>query len=129
MNPHPDNVKNDKYNLCVVGISHLYADLIDQGRIKGCLIWVDYSCIDQDLHNLISLDYQNMEEIIRVSDCLFTPIVDLPSKELTLTKAGYFKDYKAIDWIGSEHSTRGYLKRGWCLIEMFYAVRFSCTTE
>jgi hypothetical protein len=122
--PHPDNVNNDKYTLCVSGIQYLYDDLIDKSRIKGCYIWMDYSCIDQDLHDLISVDYKNMEEIMSVSDCVFTPAVDPGNTfhDLVITGGGYLKDYKVLDWTGSEHSNRGYLKRGWCVLEMFYAV-------
>mmetsp|Transcript_37317 Transcript_37317/g.69509 ORF Transcript_37317/g.69509 Transcript_37317/m.69509 type:complete len:626 (+) Transcript_37317:90-1967(+) len=122
--PHPDNVNNDKYKLCVSGIQQLLSNFIDQTRIKNCYVWIDYSCIDQDLHNLISVDYKNMEEIIRVSDCIFTPVVDPDNsfKHLTITPDGFIKDYKVLDWTGSEYSNRGYLKRGWCLLEMFYGM-------
>ena len=121
--PHPDNVNNDKYKLCVSGIQRIYDEMIDKSRIKGCFLWVDFSCIDQDLHQLISIDYKNMEEIMKVSDCIFTPVVNKASHNLVQTKAGLLKDYKALDWTGSELSNRGYLKRGWCLMEMYYAVR------
>jgi hypothetical protein len=126
-NSHPDNAQNDKYKQCVSGIQYIFDDFVDKTLIKGCFIWVDYSCIDQDLHDLISNDYKNIPEIIRISDCLFTPIVDAhtPSSchNLNISKeGGYMKDYKVMDWTGSEYSNRGYLKRAWCLLEMFYAV-------
>lgn len=123
--PHPDTPGNDKYQLCVAGIQHLYNDLIDTSRIKGCYLWIDFVCVDQTVPHSLSLDYKNMEEIMRVSDCLFTPVFDPDNtlKELSISKqGGYLKDYKVPDWTGTEYSNRGYLKRGWCLLEMFYGV-------
>jgi hypothetical protein len=130
--PHPDNLTHDKYTLCVSGIQHLYSTLVDHTRVKQCYVWIDYSCVDQDLHNLISLDYKNMEEIMRVSDCVFTPVVDTSTsgvhtrKQLRVSdavrKEGPEGQYSAVEWTGTEHSNRGYLKRGWCLLEMLYGV-------
>lgn len=127
--PHPDNISNEKYKLCVSGIQQLYDDLTHKSRLKGCLVWVDFSCIDQDLHHLISYDFRNLQEVMSVSDCVFTPVVGPQStpainntSSASLRGAELKGHYRSLDWTGSDHTNRGYLKRAWCLLEMFYAV-------
>jgi hypothetical protein len=114
--PHPDTATGDKYKLCVEGIRWIWAYLASE--MKECYIWCDYGCIDQNKDQAGELN--QLKEIVEVCDCIFTPIYDKDHSkwDLTPTFAGLFEDYKSSAWIAKE---RGYLNRGWCRVEMFYA--------
>jgi hypothetical protein len=112
--PHPDNASNEKYQLCIESISKILSNLTDS--TLQCYIWMDYSCINQD--NNPAGELQHLDEIIKYSDCLLTPIVDDTIWEYIHTHQGDFYDYKASGWCFGEHS---YIHRAWCRVEMFYA--------
>ncbi len=116
--PHPDNLQNDKYKLCVEGIEKIMK--IMAPGMKECYVWVDFSCIDQDKDPAGEL--RQLEKIVQISDCILTPIYDStftkkheqPPKEIET----FFNFYNGYGWNGQPTS---YLNRGWCRVEMFYA--------
>jgi hypothetical protein len=112
--PHPDNRENEKYRLCVAGINKMRHSFAR--RLELCYVWLDYGCINQDGDPAGEL--KQLDEIIKCSDCIFTPIVDHDEWEFVPTSAGYLRDYKAKKWCNEQE---GYLNRGWCRVEMFYA--------
>jgi hypothetical protein len=121
--PHPDDASHHKYFLCKEGIEKIRQNLTvtaTSGGISGlkCYIWMDFSCIHQDQNPAGELEH--LDDIIKYSDCLFTPIVDENTSlwEYCHTNEGDFYDYKATGWCQGEHS---YIQRAWCRIEMFYA--------
>jgi hypothetical protein len=98
---------------------------------------MDFSCINQDVNPAGELHL--LDEIMEISDCIFTPIVDNTRWEYHHTEAGDFSDYKAPAWNDGEHA---YINRAWyepiilhhiypnkcvtcyvcrCRVEMFYA--------
>ena len=110
--PHPDNVNHDKYKLCVSGISKILSTLAP--GMSNCYIWLDFGCIDQSVDPAGEL--KQLDEIVRCCDCIFTPIhgmADLPDLIYD-----WYDDYRVSAWDGERF---GYVNRGWCRIEMFYA--------
>jgi hypothetical protein len=112
---HPDNATGGKYELCVDGIEQILKTCAP--GFDRCYIWLDYGCIDQNAGPAGEL--KQLDKIVGVCDCLFTPIYDAdhaswsrPSKVTSL-----FEDYQSTGWRGSTYS---YVNRGWCRVEMFY---------
>ena len=110
--PHPDNARHDKYKLCVKGIEDIMQNQ-SQG-MTACYIWIDFGCMDQDGNPAGEL--KQLDEIIRAADCLFTPIVG--EATILSTYSNIYEDYKAEAWNADKF---GYVNRGWCRIEMFFA--------
>ena len=70
--PHPDNKNNDKFELCVKGVSRAFQDL--GHSYSKCYIWLDFACINQDANPAAEL--KQLDQIVEACDVLFTPIVD-----------------------------------------------------
>jgi hypothetical protein len=115
--PHPDNATGDKYKLCVEGIKQIMK-LLAPG-MKDCHLWLDYGCIDQNGDPAGEL--KQLDKIVEICDCIFTPMYDNDHDKWVLPSIGknIFEDYKSPAWNGNNSS---YLNRGWCRVEMFYAV-------
>jgi hypothetical protein len=109
--PHPDNASHDKYKLCVDGMSKLIKTLAP-GMTK-CYVWLDFGCMDQDGNPAGEL--KQLDEIVRCSDCIFTPIHGMA--EFPDIISDLYRDYKVAAWNGHVY---GYTDRGWCRVEMFY---------
>jgi hypothetical protein len=115
--PHPDTADGGKYKLCVDGIDKIMKSMAS--GMQNCYLWLDFGCIDQDGDPAGEL--KNLDKIISVCDCLFTPIFDKDHEQWKLPSAdsNIYDDYLSSAWNGQQFS---YLNRGWCRIEMFYAV-------
>ena len=112
--PHPDDVSNGKYKLCVEGIEML---LRLAPGVSNCYVWLDFACINQDGNPAGEL--KQLDKIIESCDCIFTPIVDHDKWDFpTSGISNLFSDYKAKAW---NDGPQAYLNRGWCRVEMFYA--------
>eukprot|EP01041_Mallomonas_annulata_P007205 gene7205-14693_t len=111
--PHPDNVKNKKFQLSVEAIDKIWGTLAPE--MEKCYIWLDYGCINQDGDPAGEL--KQLDRIVQMSDCMLTIIHDPGWKTWKYGNSmdGHLVDYKANAWI------EGYLKRAWCRIEMLYA--------
>lgn len=110
--PHPDNANADKFKLCLAGIDKI-SKFLAPGMDK-VMVWLDFGCMDQDGDPAGEL--KQLDDIVRCTDILFTPMhghADVPA----LVK-NYYTDYKTPAW---NADGRGYINRGWCRVEMFYA--------
>lgn len=112
--PHPDNATHDKFCLCITGIEKMIENFAFQ--LEHCYVWLDFGCINQNIDPAGEL--KQLDDIVRCCDCIFTPIVDEDDWALVHTPEGFFVDYKAKAWNAEGY---GYLNRGWCRLEMFYA--------
>jgi len=112
---HPDNAKNDKFQLILKGIDKL--KLLAPG-FKEVYIWIDYSCINQTVDP--ALELINLDKIITACDVLFTPIVDDEYDKWTFPRIvnDWYTQYKAKSWNDGEGA---FLNRSWCRIEMLYS--------
>jgi hypothetical protein len=115
--PHPDTTDGDKYKLCVDGIDQIVKTMAS--GMENCFLWLDFGCIDQDGNPAGEL--KMLDKIIQVCDCLFTPIYDKDHENWILPTSfnNLYDDYLSSAWNGTPFS---YMNRGWCRIEMFYAV-------
>jgi hypothetical protein len=106
---HPDNANHDKYQLCLKGIELLRKSQAPD--IPNCYIWLDFGCINQDGNPAGEL--KQLDKIMQCCDMLFTPV------------AG--DDKWNFDKEGSStlFDVNGYVNRGWCRLEMFYAANIS----
>jgi hypothetical protein len=121
--PRPDTEDNKQYKLCVAGVENLLVS--NKIALKKCFLWIDYGCVDQgDLEVLAEKDHTNkvdhikavdprMGQIMHHCDCMLTPDTDLA--ELVRTNSLWDREKVAHAGHG------GYLNRGWCILEMFYA--------
>ena len=126
----PDNNKNEKYLLCKEGIELLQSSLITKDL--KCYLWIDCCCtniIDQDRGYI-----ENLDEIIQLSDLLFTPIITTsptssttPSSSssssnfetkinLPLIGGDILKDYRIKLWNGTKFA---YTNRDICRWELY----------
>lgn len=114
--PHPDNANHEKFQLCVVGIEKVRASMASD--CSECFVWLDFGCINQNGNPAGEL--KQLDKIIECSDCIFTPIVDKQHDQwdMPASSSDFYRDYLAPAWIAPRH---GYLDRGWCRVEMFYA--------
>lgn len=113
--PHPDDVHHEKYRLCVEGIEKLHKS--EAVTFKDIWIWLDYGCLNQNRNPTES--FSLLPDIMFLSDCLFTPIVDNDGEwSYESTSYGPIVDYKASAF---QTGTVGYLNRAWCRVEMFLA--------
>jgi hypothetical protein len=115
--PHPDTVDGDKYKLCVDGIGKIMKSMAS--GMQNCYLWMDFGCIDQDGDPAGEL--KMLDKIISVCDCLFTPIFDKDHEhwQFPTLISNMYDDYLSSAWNGQQFS---YMNRGWCRVEMFYAV-------
>jgi hypothetical protein len=115
--PHPDNAGNGKYALCVDGIDRIMKNMAT--GMENCFLWLDFGCIDQDGNPAGEL--KMLDKIVQVCDCLFTPIYDIDHEKWNFPQMinNWYDDYLSSAWNATPFS---YMNRGWCRIEMFYAV-------
>jgi hypothetical protein len=113
--PHPDNAAGGKYELCVDGIEKIKK--IYAPGFERCYLWCDYGCIDQDGDPAGEL--KQLDKIVGVCDCLFTPTFDAAHASRTplISAKSAFDFDLSPGWKGNAYS---YLNRGWCRVEMFY---------
>jgi hypothetical protein len=110
--PHPDSKFHEKFRLCKAGIRK--ALNIWAPDLPRCYVWLDFGCMDQDGNPAGEL--KQLDEIVRVSDCLFTPVVGHPT--IAENFRNFYEDYQLPAWNAPQY---GYTSRGWCRVEMFYA--------
>lgn len=116
--PHPDNVDNDKFKLCVQGIQWVKERFAP--AMNKCFVWMDFSCVDQKNRQELDKSFKRYDKIMECCDLMFTPIVD-HNRRWDLPMSGskdLFQDYQAPLWNQGEHA---YLNRRWCRVEMLYA--------
>lgn len=114
--PHPDNKANAKFKLQVEGIQWLIKTMA-----PGCktYIWQDFSCMDQN--GSPAVDLKQLDKIMEMSDCIFTPIVDPNHDTWDYPPGGwhdYFTQYAAKSFSVGPNA---YVNRAWCRVEMLYA--------
>lgn len=121
--PHPDNINNDKHKLIVEGINRLINWFIDSDETWlsdsefKTYVWIDYGCMDQNVDPAGEL--KQLDKIVEISNCMFTPIVDSNREEWKFEDyTDLFKRYKASNFNVGPFS---YLHRAWCRVEMVYA--------
>jgi len=114
--PHPDNMNNDKHRLIIQGIESLIKNMIGSDDIQ-VYVWIDFGCIDQDEN---PAGHKQLDKIIEVSNCIFTPIVDPDHEDWKLPMGDFdwFDDYAAKKFNDGPYA---YLHRAWCRVEMLYA--------
>jgi hypothetical protein len=113
--PHPDSVFHEKYRLCVEGIEKIRK--ADAPGFEDIYLWLDYGCLNQN-RNPTEM-FHLLTDIIYLSDCLFTPIVDNDGSWIyEQTSFGPMVDYKADAF---QTGTDAYVNRAWCRLEMFLA--------
>lgn len=119
--PHPDNIANEQFKLCVLGILKTYKSLAPD--MAACYIWMDYCCLDQDGDYTAELAAQ-LEYVMSLTDCIFTPIYGVESNTATIVKNMY-EDYHVSTWDGPN----GYLNSAWNRAEMFYSANIPVYTN
>ena len=120
--PHPDSKIHEKYALCVNGIERLWRYLAP-GMIK-CYVWCDFACINQSQNP--ALELKQLDKIVSMADCMFTPIVDDSEWAYRASSNGPYVDYKAYAWNDGNFA---YLNRGWCRTEMLYAANIPLSDQ
>jgi hypothetical protein len=85
--PHPDNASHDKFKLCVQGI-RLARETWAPG-LPRCYVWLDFGCMDQDGNPAGEL--KQLDEIVRMSDCIFTPVYGLATVSIQISN--FYDDY------------------------------------
>jgi hypothetical protein len=127
--PHPDNKKNDKYKLIVEGVESIWLSMAP--TTKKCYLWIDYSCINQDIAKNDSSGsgksvcdgLESLDLLVRAADLLFTPVVDYKWNDWKIpplvanNSNSWFEAYKAASFQGTRYS---YMNRSWCRMEMLY---------
>ena len=114
--PHPDNKSNDKFRLEVDGIEKLIKTMAPGTKTY---LWHDFSCMDQNGNPAGEL--KQLDKIVEMSDCIFTPIVDLDHARDWQYPDGwsnYFTEYEAKLFSVGKYA---YVNRAWCRVEMLYA--------
>lgn len=112
----PDNATNEKFKLVVEAIR-----IIKQSYAPGmseAFIWLDYGCINQEDNPADEL--KQLDEIVRNCDLIFTPIFDENPDSWIYPKSwnNMYEEYRSPNWCDEVY---GYVNRGWCRVEMFYA--------
>ena len=113
---HPDREDNEKYKLTVealIKIHRIYAP-----AFEDIWVWMDYGCINQN--NNPSDSYNILSDVIYLSDCLLTPIVDDNANTWSYdpNKFNALTDYRSPSFFRGSHC---FLNRAWCRLEMFFA--------
>ena len=113
--PHPDNSSHEKHRLSVSGIEKIMKTFAP--GMSACYIWLDFGCMDQDGDPAGEL--KQLDEIVRCSDCLFTPLAGEGHLSIFYNSwSDIYQDYRADTWNADKF---GYVNRGWCRVEMFFA--------
>mmetsp|Transcript_4234 Transcript_4234/g.7186 ORF Transcript_4234/g.7186 Transcript_4234/m.7186 type:complete len:508 (-) Transcript_4234:644-2167(-) len=110
--PHPDNDKHDKHALSITGIDKMKK--VFAPGMESCYVWLDFGCMNQDDNPAGEL--RQLNEIVQFTDCIFTPIAGMAT--LLPTYKSMYSDYVVDAWNAEKY---GYVNRGWCRVEMFYA--------
>jgi hypothetical protein len=109
---HPDTADGHKYELCLSGINKAWRQRAS--GMSDCYVWLDFGCIDQEGDKEGELNI--LDKIVGCCDCIFTPIHGIA--ELPNYYDDIYNAYNVSAWNGDNI---GYMNRGWCRIEMFYA--------
>ena len=122
---HPDDIYNTHYHLCINGIEKILYNHVK--NIKDCYVWVDYSCLNQDVNPV--LEMEELDKIMECCDCILTPVIDNCScpqsnseQDVIVEKSSGMTtilDYKADGW-------KEYLSRSWTRLEMVEYLEFFC---
>ena len=88
--------------------------------MKSCYIWLDFGCMNQDENPAGEL--RQLNDIVQFTDCIFTPIAGMAT--LLPNYQSMYSDYVVDAWNAKQ---RGYVNRGWCRVEMFYAANIPLT--
>jgi hypothetical protein len=122
---HPDNAEGGKYKLCVRGIDKILKSMAP--GMEECFLWFDYGCLDQNGNPALELK-SLLHDIVRVSDCIFTPIFDQNHQDwdMPLKVHNLIEQFPSQQWNGDSYS---YRNRGWCRVEMFYAASIPLLAE
>eukprot|EP01041_Mallomonas_annulata_P005444 gene5444-10933_t len=114
---HPDDFHNSKYKLIIDGVEQLFKSFGND--MDKCYIWLDYSCINQDINPANELHH--LDEIMRNIDCIFTPILyhDTNMWSYPPSMSNWYEEFKCPSWYDSKS---GYINRSWCRLEMLYAL-------
>jgi hypothetical protein len=121
---HPDDAKarHPKHALIVEAVERMQKQGWIPTEDDRIMLWVDFTCVDQDSdHPAMELN-DNMAKIIGLCDAMLTPVVDAGwqawSKRVTREQLQHAHDplssYKARNW-------HEYADRGWCRLEMFFS--------
>jgi len=97
--PHPDNVKGDKYKLCISGIEKIKQKFAP--GMKDLYVWLDFGCIDQSKEPAAEL--KQLDKIVGYSDIIFTPIVGKNTSDNSQVE-NWYEDYKNSAWNVGDHS-------------------------
>ena len=116
--PHPDNDQHEKYKLSIEGINKMMKYFAP--GMESCYIWLDFGCMNQDENPAGEL--KQLNEIVQFTDCIFTPIAGLAT--LSPNYKSMYTDYVVDAWNANQY---GYVNRGWCRVEMFYAANIPLT--
>jgi hypothetical protein len=106
----PDNLQNEKFSLCQEGVRILWQIL---AKDLSCYLWIDCCCTNV-LDRETPID--NIEEIIELSDVLFTPIPAQETIPLTPYGIDLLVDYPLKLWNLSKYA---YTNRDICRWEMY----------
>ena len=116
---HPDRKQgNPKFKMLKKAIDKLL-----KGKLKGMrvLLWVDYSCLEQDGGLEVMRGIDSLPSYIERCDALLTPVVEAEGAKqwwnANTFKGGIrnlFEEYGSPAW-------KTYLSRGWCRVEVFVA--------
>ncbi|CAN0296367.1 unnamed protein product [Ectocarpus sp. 4 AP-2014] len=112
---HPDTSSRggEKYRLIAEAGDRIRAHLPPDVRV---LLWIDYSCVDQDSTRRSKATMRGMREYMRRCDAILTvyPGDAADNGEEFLPN----RFVKSCAWAGSYKSLAHYCTRGWCRLEM-----------
>ncbi|CAM9865926.1 unnamed protein product, partial [Ectocarpus sp. 8 AP-2014] len=112
---HPDTSSRggEKYRLIAEAGDRMRAHLPPDVRV---LLWIDYSCVDQDSIRRSKATMRGMREYMRRCDAILTvyPGDAADNREEFLPN----RFFKSCAWAGSYKSLAHYCTRGWCRLEM-----------
>jgi len=118
--PHPDNRENEKFQLLVEAIDLMWKTMAP--GMNDCYIWMDYCCLDQNKKPRKEIETQKLSEIMKLCDCILTPIVDHNHEDWEYSSSvipDWIKDYKSTKFSG-ENKYESYWQRAWCRLETLY---------
>jgi hypothetical protein len=129
--PYPDTDENDKWTLCNAGITQILK--AGAPGMKNCYLWLDFACIDQSKDPAGEL--KQLDKIVEICDCLFTPVYD-PDHASWSYPSGCYTNFDicgSSGWKEKDESgninPEGYVSRGWCRMEMFYAANIPIISD
>ncbi|CAM9227681.1 unnamed protein product [Ectocarpus sp. 12 AP-2014] len=112
---HPDTSSRggEKYRLIAEAGDRIRAHLPPDVRV---LLWIDYSCVDQDSTRRSKATMRGMREYMRRCDAILTVYPgDAADNGKEFLPNRFFK---SCAWAGSYKSLAHYCTRGWCRLEM-----------